>query len=75
MSTQNRSQLRDHIRSRLYDEVADTMVVTDGACRSCLNCTFFIEASETCQKYNARPPARVIAFACEGYSDIDEIPF
>ena len=46
-----------------------------GLTKSCLNCTYFQESSETCQKYNARPPARVIVNACEGYSDVDDVPF
>lgn len=43
--------------------------------KSCLNCIHFIEHTETCKKYNARPPARVIAFSCPEYSDNDDIPF
>lgn len=43
---------------------------------SCLNCDFFIEATEICKKYNQHPPARVIAFACPSHENInDEIPF
>lgn len=75
MTTTARSIPRDHVRSKLYTEIADLLVQTDGACRSCLNCTFFTEATELCQKYNARPPARIIAFACKDYTDIDDIPF
>lgn len=44
--------------------------------RSCLSCDHFNEAQELCAKFNARPPARVIAFACTEYSNIDDdIPF
>jgi hypothetical protein len=43
---------------------------------SCLNCDSFNEGLEICNKFNARPPARVIAFACEHHSNLeDEIPF
>lgn len=30
---------------------------------------------ETCAKFEARPPARVIAFGCPDYEDEDSIPF
>ncbi len=45
--------------------------------KSCLTCGYFNEQAEVCKKYgNQRPPARVIAFACEGYDDINnDIPF
>lgn len=43
--------------------------------KSCLNCTYFLEHNEQCQKFNARPPARVIAYACSEYQDNDDIPF
>lgn len=44
--------------------------------KSCLTCDNFDEPSEICKKFNARPPAKVIAFGCEGYCNIEEeIPF
>lgn len=46
-----------------------------GVQRSCLSCENFIESNELCRKWQARPPARVIAFACEAYEDCDPIPF
>jgi len=45
----------------------------DRATRTCLNCELFTEATETCGKWNARPPARIIAAGCEDH--VDEIPF
>lgn len=42
---------------------------------SCISCKNFDHANEVCKKFNARPPAHVIAFACESYEDNDEIPF
>jgi len=43
--------------------------------QSCLNCFFFNEKEELCNKYKMRPPARIIAFGCPDYSDVIEIPF
>lgn len=42
---------------------------------SCLNCDHFNEEKELCKLVNQRPPARVIAFGCKAWQDIDEIPF
>jgi len=70
-----RSIPRDHVRAKLYDITSDLMVQTDGACRSCISCHNFDEKTELCKLYQQRPPARVIAMACESYEDIDEIPF
>lgn len=47
----------------------------DGLTSSCLSCSFFREPTELCNRYNQRPPARVIAFGCKDYLDNDEIPF
>lgn len=45
--------------------------------QSCLNCTWFAEASEKCGLFPqaGRPPAKVIAFGCEKWDDMDGIPF
>lgn len=43
--------------------------------RTCLSCSSFNEPSEYCQRYKARPPARVIAYGCPSYINEDEIPF
>jgi len=43
--------------------------------KSCLSCEFFNEQAEKCNKWNARPPARIIAFGCPDYLDKDCIPF
>lgn len=42
---------------------------------SCITCRNFDPINEVCKLYNARPPAHVIAYACEKYDDADEIPF
>ena len=43
--------------------------------KSCLNCLLFNERAELCNKYNQRPPARIIAYGCKDWEDIKEIPF
>lgn len=47
----------------------------DGILESCISCEYFHEKSEICKKYHQKPPARIIAFGCSSYSDIDQIPF
>lgn len=41
---------------------------------TCLHCRLFDEGSETCMLWNAKPPARVVAFGCDQFSPSD-IPF
>lgn len=43
--------------------------------QNCLSCTRFNEPEERCKFFNAKPPARVIAFGCHEYDDVDKIPF
>ena len=59
------------LRSNLTIKTDDDLGFTS----SCLSCQSFIEAQELCKVYNARPPARVIAFGCDRYVDNDGIPF
>lgn len=46
-----------------------------GVTQSCISCTTFAERDELCTRWNARPPARVIAFGCNDYQDNEDIPF
>lgn len=44
--------------------------------KNCLNCLHFTENTMYCKRWNARPPARVIAYSCgDAHDDISEIPF
>ena len=54
-----------------------TIKTTDelGFTSSCISCANFAEESEYCKKFNARPPARIIAFGYAEYFDREEIPF
>jgi hypothetical protein len=60
------TEMTEALRAAIREEL-------DRATRTCLNCERFTEATETCGKWNARPPARVIAAGCEDH--VDEIPF
>lgn len=76
MSTDNLYDVKLRINgcisiSQAIEKFADPF----GLVKSCLNCTRFDEPNAFCNKYNGKPPPRVIAFACEGHEDIDDIPF
>lgn len=45
-----------------------------GLWRTCITCMKFVENTEHCSQFGARPPARVIAYGCPAYEN-DEIPF
>lgn len=59
------------LRSNLSIIPADNLGMTS----SCISCIYFNEPNELCDKFKARPPARVIAFGCAEYSDKEEVPF
>lgn len=64
------------IVSEVGEAVFKRMSDRERAChQSCITCTKFQEAEEMCLHYQARPPARVIAYGCPAYNDIDEVPF
>jgi len=72
-----------HIRGKVHD--ADASAVAEklkialdmmGVLQSCINCNHFKEAEEICTgvtPFNARPPARIIAYGCPSHSS--EIPY
>lgn len=70
-------QIRDCVSYAAHTAIELLLQGTDqrGAMKSCINCHKFDEATEMCQMFKARPPARVIAFGCDRHDDIDEIPF
>lgn len=45
----------------------------DRSTKTCLNCLHFDEPNELCKRFNARPPARIIATSCKEHED--DIPF
>lgn len=73
-----RDSAGDAIKAAIVRHLHPETIVT-----SCLSCRYFSEhgipetgrPAETCDKFKAKPPARIIAFGCPSYEDIDEIPF
>lgn len=48
----------------------------DAFTESCVNCVNFDEPKELCRKFQQRPPARIIAYGCTDYEDVETtIPF
>lgn len=43
--------------------------------KTCLRCDNFNEGNEICKLVNMRPPAKVIAFGCDKFSDDEWVPF
>lgn len=61
--------------NKLSNELCKQVInILDRNLRSCLNCEKFDESNELCNAFNARPPARVIAKACDGWG-YAEVPF
>jgi hypothetical protein len=72
--------MADVIRRRIKDHLkvmeAILQLSPEVLHASCLSCDHFREDNENCQLANVRPPARVIAFGCESWENIDEdIPY
>lgn len=66
---------REHAIKALSEELCKQLVfILDTNLRSCLNCTRFNEQTEVCILYDQRPPARIVAKACERWESL-ELPF
>lgn len=69
-------RFREHAADAVRDLLLSVSLQDKDAFQeSCLTCSYFREAEERCTKFNARPPARVIAYGCDQYIDNDVIPF
>lgn len=67
-------QTRSEALNEIGKVISETIIkVLDNNLRSCINCINFIEKTELCNIYKQRPPARIIAKACEQWED--NIPF
>lgn len=66
---------REQAIKTLSEELCKQLIfILDTQLRSCLNCTRFNEKDEVCILYDQRPPAKIIAKACERWESI-ELPF
>lgn len=66
---------REDSIKKLSEELCKQLIfILDTNLRSCLNCTRFNEEREVCILYDQRPPAKIIAKACERWESI-ELPF
>jgi hypothetical protein len=66
---------REQAIKALSKELCEQLIfILDTNLRSCLNCTRFEVELEVCNLYDQRPPARIIAKACERWESI-ELPF
>lgn len=65
-------QLHDAI-----NKAVDGVIQRSEVFKSCLTCHHWEGENDkdTCKKYQARPPARIIANGCPDYDDYDDIPF
>lgn len=80
MRTIIKPKLRDEARlelsSAILNAAANIMESTANfPYKTCIRCDNFNEEKEICKLYNARPPAKIIAFGCEKFSDEHWIPF
>ena len=80
MNIKNTTRIRDEVVASTCDSIRRAAATLDrydkdGFQKSCINCRFFKEPVELCEKYAARPPARIIALSCPTYEDTNEIPF
>lgn len=56
-----------------FREAFQRRMIHAGHWQTCLNCANFNQHEERCLKFNARPPAMIIATGCKDWKD--EIPF
>jgi len=70
-----RSDASYHLLNATHKAIDEAIKNCKPIYRSCINCEHFDELNgEICKLAKARPPARVIAYACERWEDI-EVPF
>lgn len=67
-----RIDLEAAVRNAIRNILERGVAVNEFPYITCITCMHFDEGKEHCQLYNARPPARVIAFGCPSH---DYIPY
>lgn len=68
-------KLPDDLRAKLAEALVSTTERWVAARRTCVTCQAFNIGDEICDKFNARPPAKIIAYGCVEYFGDDDIPF
>ena len=69
-----RTHAKYDLQSAVIGAVANVLE-NEPVYRSCMNCFRFNEHVELCNLCNMRPPARIIAYGCPKWEDIEDIPF
>lgn len=76
MSISRKEQINKIVNDTMSDLMIGLRELVDAKTRTCINCKHFNEQMEVCTKFNARPPARIIALSCEHYEDaVNDTPF
>lgn len=66
------STRENHIANAMREVGKELAAAAFDRLPTCMTCLYFDEQTEMCTRYNARPPARVIAYGCP---DHDSLPF
>lgn len=66
----NREQMAKVVADLVQPAIIDAIV---NATRTCITCDSWEPGKELCNRFQKRPPAKVIAFGCPAYEN--EIPF
>lgn len=74
MSTPSEKATEEYKKERLR-QIAHLQhrFILAGAWQTCLNCVEW--SGEVCRKYNVTPPPDVLVVGCEGWFDVNDIPF
>lgn len=59
-----------NIEKHLFEQLVDLIKH-----RNCTNCVAWVHEKEWCNKYDCRPPVKVIVIGCTSFDDADLIPF
>ncbi len=74
MNNQFKPTIRIESKLNIYDSLIE-ILTNNFSYQTCLLCKNFDEKDEECRLFKSRPPARVIAFGCNKFDDLDGIPF
>jgi hypothetical protein len=73
MQVENAMQrLRKQVQAAVI-EACENVMSDQELFGTCINCRYFKEDVEFCTLANARPPARIIAFGCPSYQEVQAV--